>query len=153
MDYDETLLHLDSIVDTHAAVYPVGEESNDKPEHHWSGIWMAGRFKRDNTAEEHAAAARREMLDEISRRHEGRPDFDLREMVRQMEAYEPKSAHFTFEGMDDQFGSFAGFTLKRDTFLESRWLEVWHERDSLWIRVFGGGLVVDAKFPNAQRSA
>lgn len=114
---------------------------------------MAGRFKQDSAAEGRAAAARQEILDEISRRHEKRPDSDLEETVRQLDAAsEPQTAHFTFEGMDDQFGAFAGFTLERETFLESRWLEVWHERDSLWIRVFGGGLVVDAKFPNAPRS-
>ena len=148
MDYEETLLHLDSIVDTYATVYPIEEVSGDEPDElrPASALWTAGRFKRDSVVEEEIAAGLRQVLAEIG---ENRPDVGDDTLQK---LAEPQSAHFTFEGMDDQFGRFAGFSLTRDTFRESRWVEVWFGKDSLWIRTFGGDLVVNATFPNAPRS-
>lgn len=44
---------------------------------------------------------------------------------------------------------FAGFSLWRHEFRESRWLELRVRPDWLWIRTGAGGLVVAADFPNA----
>lgn len=48
----------------------------------------------------------------------------------------PQSAQYTFEGMDDVHGEsgFAGFSLWRHEFIESRWFDVPPRSAGLWIR-------------------
>jgi hypothetical protein len=45
VDYEETLLQLDSIVGTWAIVYPAEEsDEGDEPRAFVTGMWVAGRF-------------------------------------------------------------------------------------------------------------
>lgn len=162
MDYEETLLELDSIVGTWAVVYPVGEEPDEGEEPRafaGGGLWVAGWFKRDRATEQGRAAARRAMMEagEATGYDKLRPELDLGDSP--LEEYERQAAHFTFKEMDDSSGSgfdrpgsgFAGFSLWRHDFIESRWLAIPVRPDWLWIRITGAaGLVVAADFPNAR---
>lgn len=156
MDYEETLLLLDGITGSYAVVYPVEEgevgSSSGPRVFAGSGLWVAGRFKRDREGEQRGAAARRGLMTETWYQ-DLRPDLDLGEGP--LEGYERQAAHFTFEGMDDSTGSpgFAGFTLWRHEFIESQWWDLPVRSDCLWIRTQEGQLVVAAEFDRSGGSA
>ena len=159
MDYEQTLLHLDSVVGTWVVVYSAehADQGEQPTAFAGGGLWAAGRLKRDRESERASAAARRAMMqagEEAGYSHL-RPELDLGDTP--LEGYERQAAHFTFEGMDDHVGSsfkepgrgFAGFSLWRHDFVESEWLSIPRRPDWLWIKAAPPGLVVAADFPDA----
>lgn len=152
MDYEETLLLLDGIVGSYAIVYPVeageGGSASEPQVFSGGGLWIAGLFKRDREGERIGAAARRGLMGETWYQ-ELRPALDLGEGP--LEGYERQAAHFTFEGMDDPHGSFAGFTLWRHEFIDSEWWDLPVRPEWLWIKTREVQLVVAAEFERTQQ--
>jgi hypothetical protein len=160
MDYEETLLLLDSVVGTFAVVYPVASDP-DRTEISRTlaapgGMYASGIFKRDLEGEERGARARRALITQTDWFREKVPHVDLGDLP--LEEYERQAAHFTFEDMDDltslSWGStegpgFAGFALRRGDFVEAAWLDVPVRPDWLWIRSKEAAVVVVADFPDA----
>lgn len=167
MDYEETLLQLDSIVGTWAMVYPAVEpEPGEEPKAFGGGgLWAAGRLERERESEQGSATARRGMMAHLPWYRERVPYLDLGEDAP-LESYERQVAYYTLEGMDDDrmtrvrigdpgqgethdLGGFVSLSLWRHEFVESRWIKLPARPGWLWIRTGTGGLVVAADFPNA----
>lgn len=72
------------------------EESDegDEPRAFATGLWVAGRFKRDLEGEQDAAAARRALMAKMPRYRELRPELDLGDEAP-LEEYERQSALYT----------------------------------------------------------
>jgi hypothetical protein len=151
MDYEETLLLLDGVEGTYAIVYPAPEpEAGVEPKaFSGAGLWVAGLLKREREREQSGAEARRLAMVNIKTYREIQPDLDLGDAP--LERYERQAASYTFEGMDDLHGTtgFAGFTLWRHEFVESRWLDMPVCPAWLWITTGADGLIVAADFPGA----
>jgi hypothetical protein len=164
VDYEETLLELDSITGTWTILYPAsgGDEPGDFTT---SGLFVVGRLERDQPTSQVSAELRRRLAERSAWYGEKRPDLDLGDAP--LESYERQVAHFTFEHMDDRrlasirigdpsqdneeanLRGLVGVSLWRHDFIEARWLDLGVRPDWLWIRTSAGGLVVAADFPNA----
>ena len=138
MDYEETLRHLDSVAGEQVLVYPVDEpEPGAEPPIFGHGLWAIGRLIRHDPT----LARRHSLLDGLAMHRRGTV------------GPADEAADFTFDEMNDSARAFAGFTLWRHRFVESRWLHnvplAVAPEDWLWVRVIapGPGLVVVGDFP------
>jgi hypothetical protein len=161
VNYEETLLHLDSVAGSYAIVYPASADS-DRTEVARAvtapgGILASGVFKRDLKTEQAGAKARRGLVTETDWFRHKVPSVDRGDLP--LEEYERQAAFFTFEGLEDMVTGtwsndapgYAGFSLWRESFVESDWLELPVAPDWLWIRSNEAALVVVADFPNGPR--
>jgi hypothetical protein len=163
VDYEETLLELDSVTGTWVIVYPASG-GDDPGDFTASGLYVVGRLVRDESASQQGAEARRGLVVATDWYRERKPDLDLGDGP--LESYERQVAHFTFEHMDDRRLSqirigdpsqeddpdvrgLVCITLWRHEFVDAGWLDFGVRPDWLWIRTTASGLVVVADFPNA----
>jgi hypothetical protein len=162
MDYEATLLELDSIEGGWTVVYsaPGGNATEPGDDFMTGALSASGVFKRDRKGETGGAGARRMLVEAADWYRDRHPDLDVGDAP--LELYERQAAHFTFEGMDDAMGSFrpgtaatnfAGFTLWRDDFVDAEWLEYGIRPHWLWIRTAHSGVVVVAEFPSRASGA